>query len=189
MHAHICMTPSHLYAGSKVLIDFARYASMTKIASIQFFWQAATTADTNWHLVCSLLGCLRASNEMHFAAMQRMTWALATHLASRLWPSSWLIPILSGLASSSWRFRPAGGRVLGNFDQLPPRGPLRAAKCILAGEMVETPPVSGPKVRSASRRPFHSFRNFAEGPDGPSAVNFDPSTSLRALHTMPCQVI
>jgi hypothetical protein len=78
-----------------------------------------------------------------------------------------------GLASSPLRFRPAGGKALANFDQLPTRGPLGAGKCLLAGELVETPPVSGPKFRSAGRRPFQNFRNF-----GPPALKFRPVDEL-----------
>jgi hypothetical protein len=77
--------------------------------------------------------------------------------------------------------------LLGDFDQLvegsqaistscPPGGLWRAANAFWREKWSKHPPVSGPKFRSAGRRPFHSFRNF-----GPSAVNFDPSTSLRAL--------
>jgi hypothetical protein len=75
----------------------------------------------------------------------------------------------SGLATSSWEFRPAGGRALANFDQLPTRGSVWRGKCILAGDLVETPPVSGPKFRSAGRRPFQNFRK-----QGPSAPEFRP---------------
>jgi hypothetical protein len=82
----------------------------------------------------------------------------------------------AGLASSPERFRPAGGRALANLDQLLTREPLGAGKCLLAGELVETPPVSGPKFRSAGRRPFQNFRN-----SGLRLSNFDTSTSLRAL--------
>jgi hypothetical protein len=64
-----------------------------------------------------------------------------------------------GLASSQG-FRPVGGRALASFDQLLTRGPLWRGKCILAGELVETTPISGPRSRSAGRRPFHKFRNL-----------------------------
>jgi hypothetical protein len=62
---------------------------------------------------------------------------------------------------------------LPNFDQLPPRGASWGGKCILAGESVETPPVSASKARSAGRIPFHKFRNF-----GPSAREFRPVDEL-----------
>jgi hypothetical protein len=62
---------------------------------------------------------------------------------------------------------------LGDFDQLPARGPLGPGKCILAGRLVEMPPFSGPKFRSAGRRPFHKFLNF-----GPSALEFRPVDEL-----------
>jgi hypothetical protein len=79
---------------------------------------------------------------------------------------------------------------LEDFDQLvegpwpiPTNCPQRSlrgqAECNLAGDLVEKPPVSGPNFRSAGRRPFQSFHNF-----GPKAVNFDPSTSLRAVSTV-----
>jgi hypothetical protein len=72
----------------------------------------------------------------------------------------------------------------GDFDQLvegpwpistscPPRGSLWRGKCLLAGDLVETPPVSGPKFRSAGRRPFQNLRNF-----GPSARKFRPVDEL-----------
>jgi hypothetical protein len=63
----------------------------------------------------------------------------------------------SRLATSSWEFRPSGGRSLAKFDQLPTRGSVWRGKCILAGDLVETPPVSGPKFRSAGRRPFQDL--------------------------------
>jgi hypothetical protein len=78
-----------------------------------------------------------------------------------------------GLASFPCRFRPAGGRALTNFDLLPTRGPLWLDKCIYAGDLVETPPVSGPKFRSADRRPCRNFRNL-----GPSAQEFRPVDEL-----------
>jgi hypothetical protein len=60
---------------------------------------------------------------------------------------------------------------LAQIHQLPHRGPPGAGKCFPAEELVETPTVSGPNFRSAARRPFLYT----------SPVNFDPSTSLRAL--------
>jgi hypothetical protein len=87
---------------------------------------------------------------------------------------------MPGLASSPLRFRPAGGKALDNSDQLPTRGPLGAGKCLLAGGLVETPPVSGPKFRSAGRRPFQNFRNF-----GPPALKFRPVDELASPGVCP----
>jgi hypothetical protein len=81
----------------------------------------------------------------------------------------------TGLATSSCRIRPAGGRALANFDQLPTKGSVWRGKCILAGDLVETPPVSGPNVRSAGRRPFQIIRK--KGPSAPEFRSVDEVAS------------
>jgi hypothetical protein len=83
-----------------------------------------------------------------------------------------------------WCNREGSQAALGDFDQLvegpwpfstryPPRGPPGAGKCILAGELVETTPVSGSKYRPAGRRPFHTLQSF-----GPSAREIRPFDQL-----------
>jgi hypothetical protein len=76
---------------------------------------------------------------------------------------------------------------LGDIDQLvegpwaistswPPRGPPGAGKCILAGESVETSPFWLRNIDQLVEDPS----TISKIP-GLRPVNFDPSTSLRAL--------
>jgi hypothetical protein len=74
---------------------------------------------------------------------------------------------------------------LGQFRPAAHQGPSGAGKCLLAGELVEAPPVSGPKFRSASRRPFQSFHNFR-----PPALKSRPVDELASPDAGPkCYII
>jgi hypothetical protein len=50
---------------------------------------------------------------------------------------------------------------------------MGAGKCILAGELVKTARIPGSSFRSAGRKPFHNFPNFAS-----SAREFRPVDEL-----------
>jgi hypothetical protein len=66
---------------------------------------------------------------------------------------------------------------LANFDQLPPRGPLGAGKCTFGGRTGRNANRFGPKLFD---QPVEDPSTFSEI-SGLRPVNFDPSTSLRAL--------
>jgi hypothetical protein len=102
---------------------------------------------------------------------------------------------LLGLSGLPFSLRQGSQAPLENLDQLVPP-PLKglgqsrpaashgAGKCIVAGTMVETAPVSGPKFRSAGRRPFHNFPNF-----GPSAREYRPVDELASPVTLSLAIV
>jgi hypothetical protein len=88
--------------------------------------------------------------------------------------------LCSGLASSPWRCRPAGGRALAKFDQLPTRGPVSlrgtvAGKVQFGGRIRRNTSRFGPKTLISQSKTLPRFLpDFENGPT-------DPSMSLRAL--------